>query len=111
MAYQHTELAAGKWHQLSLAEQLGHVGSEISRASKWENKAVQPFEGAVFRALELLDLTLDDPRWKAAHRLREIARVREIVCDAYLGGEAYGSRFEDLIRYFDAFAFEARSER
>ena len=40
--------------------------------------------GAVERALELLDLTLADPRWR--HRLSEIERARELLCAAVLDG-------------------------
>ncbi len=43
MSYQHTNLAEGRWHRFSLAEQLGHVGSEVSRAFRWEGTAQQPF--------------------------------------------------------------------
>jgi hypothetical protein len=34
----HRELAAGRWVELSLAEQLGNVGSEVSRALSWEQR-------------------------------------------------------------------------
>jgi acyl-CoA hydrolase len=61
------------------------------------------------RALELLDLTLADPRWRG--RLREIARVRELLCDAAAGGHEYSTTLEDLDRYFLAFAVAARNNR
>ncbi|MDQ1428945.1 MAG: hypothetical protein QOK39_2421, partial [Acidimicrobiaceae bacterium] len=28
----HTGLAAGRWHTLTIAEQMGNIGSEVSRA-------------------------------------------------------------------------------
>ncbi len=102
----HKRLASGGWQKLSLAEQLGNIGSEVSRAFKWKDKDDKLFEGAVERALELFDLTLEDMRWRG--RLREIARAREVFCDAIYGGKLYKSSFEDLIRYFDNFAFAAR---
>ena len=37
-ALQHRDLAAGRWWELSLAEQLGNIGSEISRASRWTGR-------------------------------------------------------------------------
>ena len=111
MVFQHHELAEGKWFTLSLMEQLGNVGSEISRARHWQGKNHQYFENAIFRALELLDLTLADPRWIKAKRLKEICRAREVVCDAYLGGHEYGSTFEDLDKYFYYFAYAARAGR
>lgn len=109
MAFQHKELAEGRWFTLSLMEQLGNVGSEISRARKWQGKDNQYFENAIFRALELIDLTLADPRWIKARRLKEIARAREVVCDAYYGGKEYGSTLEGLDKYFYYFAYAARA--
>lgn len=111
MEYQHKTLAAGRWQTFTLAEQLGNVGSEISRARHWHGKEQEHFEQAIFRGLELLDITLADPRWIKAHRLKEIARVREVVCDAYLGGHEYGSTLEDLDQYFFEFAYAARANR
>lgn len=105
----HSSLAGGRWHTLSLAEQLGNIGSEVSRARLSEGKDASRFDGAFFRALELVDLTLDDPRWRKARRLKEIARVREVICDAYAGGKEFGSRFADIQPYFDAFAMRARA--
>ncbi len=104
----HPELASGRWYSLSLAEQLGHVGSEVSRAVRREEKKDLLYEKAVSRAFELLDLTLGDPRWR--HRLKELVRVREVMADAILGGPLYGSRLADLNRYFFYFALAARSQ-
>jgi hypothetical protein len=105
----HPGLAEGRWHTLSLAEQLGNIGSEVGRlrraAGRDEPQATRAFE----RALELLDLTLADPRWRG--RLREIARARELLCDAALGGDSYGATLDDLDRYFLAFAVLARARR
>jgi len=98
----HKNLATGGWQKLSLAEQMGNIGSEVSRAAKWQRKDEKLFEGAVERALELFDLTLADPRWRG--RLWEIARAREVFCDAYYGGAHYQSFLKDLVRYFDRFA-------
>ncbi|MBI3114577.1 MAG: hypothetical protein HYZ07_01315, partial [Candidatus Harrisonbacteria bacterium] len=92
--------------RLSLAEQLGNIGSEVLRASRQKGKDEKMFWSAVERALELFDLTLQDPRWKG--RRFEIARAREVFCDAVYGGALYKSTFADLMRYFDQFAYAAR---
>ncbi len=102
----HKELSKERWFQLSLCEQLGNIGSEVSRALRWKDKNQNNFESAIDRALELFDLTLKDPRWKK--RLREIARARELFCDAITGGEEYRSSLENLDRYFFYYAFCAR---
>ncbi|RJQ29413.1 hypothetical protein C4571_01630 [Candidatus Parcubacteria bacterium] len=104
----HKELASGRWQSFSLVEQLGNVGSEVSRAARSHGKDENLFRGAVERALELFDLILVDPRWRG--RLREIARAREVFCDAVLGGGEYRSSLEDLDRYFFQFAFAARKK-
>lgn len=103
----HKELSAGKWFKLSLIEQLANIGSEVSRAIRWQDKDEEVFQKAVFRTLELFDLTLGDSRWQG--RLREIARIREVFCDAVLGAKEYKSSLKDLERYFDQFAQAARA--
>ena len=106
MAIQHKNLAAGGWHKLSLMEQMGNVGSEVGRAFHSQGKDDKLFQIAIDRALELLDLTIQDYRWK--NRLRELTRAREILCDAALGGKEYKSSIKDLERYFFSFALAAR---
>jgi len=102
----HKGLASGRWFQLSLPEQLANIGSEVSRARRWQGRDKKIFWGAVERALELFDLTLEDKRWRG--RLREIARVREVFCDAILGEKNYQTSLKDLEHYFLLFAVFAR---
>jgi hypothetical protein len=105
----HRDLAAGRWWTLSLAEQLGNVGSEIGRASRWLPRSPETARLAFYRALELIDLTLADPRVLASRpRLREIARAREVVVDFFAGSNDYGSTADSLQKYFDQFAAAAR---
>jgi hypothetical protein len=106
----HRDLAAGRWWELSVAEQLGNVGSEISRAIRWSPKNPELARAALERALELIDLTLDDPRHRrSVARLREIARAREVVVDFLAGPNRYGSTAASLQKYFDAYALAARN--
>jgi hypothetical protein len=87
---QHKELAAGRWAEMPLALQMLNIGSEISRANRWKSKGNQnQVERAVFRGLELIDLTIDAQRGK--HSLKEFTRMREAVCDYYLGENIYNS--------------------
>ena len=102
----HAGLAGGRWQQLTLAEQLANVGAEVGRMRR---RAAAQRTAAFERALELLDLTLADPRWRG--RLKEIARAREVLCDAADGGREYGATLEDLDRYFLDFALAARRGR
>lgn len=105
----HEHLAAGRWHSLSLVEQLANVGSDVARTARWYGKDQQRCEQAFMRALELLDLTIADERWKG--RLKELTRARELLCDAMLGGTTYGSDLASLDRYFLHFAMAARAGR
>lgn len=105
---QHQSLAAGRWFTLSLAEQLANIGSEVGRAVRARGDQTR-FENAVFRGLELFDLTISDIRWRK--RLKELTRVRELLCDAILGGTEYGTTLEDLDKYFYHFTYAARAHR
>jgi hypothetical protein len=107
MSFVHRELALGRWHALSLLEQMGHIGSEVERALAWKKKnnpeyCLRAFE----RALELIDLTLESPGNR--RRLREIARTREIVVDFFHGENEFRTSGESLSRYFLQFAMAAR---
>ncbi len=106
MSFIHKNLAKGGWSKLSLKEQLGNIGSEVLRTCRAKDKDDELFQAATERALELFDLTLDDPRWQG--RRKEIARSREVFCDAVFGGKLYKSSLKDLTRYFDQFAYAAR---
>lgn len=103
--FHHPSLAAGRWQTLTLAAQLGNIGSEIHRAIKARGNK-ERYDFAVSRAFELFYFTIADPRWKG--RRKEILRAREVFCDALLGGTEYGSTLEALDKYFYYFAYAAR---
>lgn len=108
---QHEELANGRWFTLSLAEQLGNIGSEVGRAINWKNKNnTEYYEKAFVRILELLDLTLADKRWTGC-RKKEIARVREALCDSFEGNsQSFQIPLSDWPQYFMHFAVYARKK-
>jgi hypothetical protein len=108
----HEDLASGRWWTMTLAQQMGNIGGEVSRTLKWRFRNPRIAQGAMERALELIDLTLDDPRHRSSvARLREICRVREVLLDFLVGPNQYGSSEETLQRYFDAFAVAAAKRR
>lgn len=110
MVFQHKELAAGRWKELSLAEQMGNIGSEIERAISWKNKGNKEKSlAAFFRGLELVDLTIADP--KHIKRLREITRAREALVDYFMYDNIYGSSDEKWQKYFFAFAWMVRNKK
>lgn len=104
---QHKELANGKWFKMTIAEQLGNVGSEYERADKWVktgNKEL--FASAFKRFLELLDLTISDKRWDL-FRKQELLRVREVGCENLTGKNNKNS----LSKYFYDFALLSRKSK
>lgn len=107
--FQHQEMAAGQWGAYSLWEQLGNIGGEVDRMVRWAKNDQKQYALSFYRALELLDLTMRDPRWSG--RLKEIARARELLCDAIEGGREYGVTLDDMDQYFFHYAFAARMRR
>ena len=95
-----------RWGLMTLAEQMGNIGSEVSRAGSAQGKDNIRFNNAVARGLELFDLTLSDSRWHG--RLLEIGRARDVFCDAVLGGQEYGSNLLDIQKYFDQFVYASQ---
>lgn len=102
-------MAEGRWFTMTLAEQLGNVGSDFERALKWKEKNHEKlFQSASSRMLELLDLTIDDPRWHN-HRLTELVRLREQVCHELFTNQAPSGSAKGLQKYFLAMATLARA--
>lgn len=107
---QHKDLAGGRWQSLSLMAQLGNAGSEVERALKWEEKGNAEYSRLAFeRALELIDLTIADP--KNNRQLREITRTRELLVDYFFAENEYHSTAQSWRNYFLAFAVAARVSR
>jgi len=104
----HANLAAGKWFEMTLSEQLGNIGSEVGRASNWQKKGqIEMSSKALDRAFDLFDLTIADARWNIARK--ELCRAREVLADTFLGDKEYGDTPEKLEKYFFQFAFAARN--
>ena len=108
MEYQHKNLASGGWQKLSFFEQMANIGSEVERTIKWKNKGNAEYSRLAFgRALELLDLTIDNE--KSPSRLKELLRMREMLADYFAFDNEYGSTDQLWQNYFLAFNHLARS--
>jgi hypothetical protein len=88
---------------------MSEASSSAARA--FARKDTDRFENAFERMLELLDLTVEDPKWRTPCRLRELLRLREEVCDVFHGNEVFGASIETLKKYFLYFAIAARADR
>jgi hypothetical protein len=87
---------------------MSFIHQEIERTISWKKRAnpslsIEAFE----RGLELLDLTIQDP--KNRERLKELCRLREVLVDYFMYDNIYGSSDELMQKYFFAFAYAARN--
>jgi hypothetical protein len=103
MTAMHRELAAGRWFDLPLVEQMANIGSEAERTISWRGRNTKNSETAFDRSLELLDLTIADPRHRL--RLRELTRLREALADYFAFDNRYSSTDAAWKQYFHAFTY------
>jgi len=105
----HTDLQH-RWHEFSLYEQMANIGAEVGRAIRWRKKKNnEQSKHAFYRALELLDFSIDDGKNRGS--LQEICRVREILVDYFDGKNIYNSSDDGWDKYFRFFNLIAREGR
>ena len=110
MNYQHKELASGRWKGFSFLEQMANIGSEVERAVNGKEKGnPEHSRQAFYRALELMELTIDDEKNKK--RLKELTRTREVFIDWFAFDNIYHSTAQSWRNYFYPFNFAARRGR
>lgn len=111
MDFMHTGLAGGRWFEMSAMEQLGNIGSEVNRALNWrEKERKEQMTQAMYRALDLIDLTVEDPKWHN-HRLKELLRMREVLCDFFFGDNIYSVTTDIVRKEFLYYGIAARAGR
>lgn len=106
MNYYHKNLASGRWYELNFFEQMANMGSEVERTILWREKNKDYARLAFERALELLDLTISDPKNRS--RLKELTRLREVLVDYFVFHNQYGSSDKLWRNYFYPFNYAAR---
>lgn len=110
MKYIHQNLAEGRWNKFSTIEQMANVGSEVERSINWRKKRNEKYANLAFeRALELFDLTINDP--KNLKRLKEILRARELFADFFVGDNIYHSTNKSWQKYFYYYNYASRLNR
>ncbi|MBR0403252.1 hypothetical protein IJI55_01740 [Candidatus Saccharibacteria bacterium] len=101
ITYQHTESASGKWAKMPVSLQMGNIGSEVSRALKWQEKGKLPRRDAcIDRALELFDLSITCNK---GPKLKEFCRAREEFCDYFFNNNSLHTDPAKMQRYYDQF--------
>lgn len=106
----HKDLASGRWFTFSLVIQLANIGSDVERVIRWKNRGDHAGSINALRcALELLDLSIADPKNKA--KLTMLERMRVLLVDQYSGNNQYGFTDEFWQQYFLAYALIAAHER
>jgi len=105
----HKDLSTGRWFELTFLEQMANIGSEVLRAISWKNRNPQISRRAMERALELLELTIEDEKNKSrASRLKELTRLREVLIDCYYLENKFCSTEKAWEKYFNSFAYAVR---
>lgn len=94
-----------RWQKLTLAEQMGHIGSEITRARVWQERGnIESCNNAIERASNLIEMTLNNTTNNI--RLNEITRLREVALDNLSDNlfHQYGVSLQYLENYCNQFA-------
>lgn len=99
-----------RWDQFTLLEQMANIGAEVGRSIKWKDKGNREMSmNALYRCLELIDLTIKDKKNKSS--LKELLRVREAIIDFLIGENIYKSSNSIWEKYFLFFNIAARKNQ
>lgn len=105
----HSGLTHDRWFKFTLFEQLANVGMDIERTIEWKDKNPEYSRQAFERVLELLDLTIADP--KNRKRLKELCRARYLLVDHFVFDNEHQSTDEEWQDYFYQFNYAAALAR
>lgn len=76
------------WEKFPKEIQLGNIGAELARATKAAQREDEPVRdpkvnGALERALALIDASINDPKW--ANDTKHLRILRDAVASLYVG--------------------------
>lgn len=72
----------GRWKNFSKRDQLGHIASELARVKTAGDKEL--CRALLEKALALVDLTMEDSKWRADGLL--LLNLRQEIASAYESG-------------------------
>ena len=84
-----------RWKKFTKQQQLLTIGSEFMRAKTWQGKDREKFLSALERALELIDLTLSDEKWRS--NLPMLLGLRDEVAKFYTS-----KRTDDILLLYNS---------
>jgi hypothetical protein len=97
-----------RWAQMDIVNQMGNIGSEVGRAIAAKRRGdAERQQGAITRAFDLFDATIETLAAQRSPRLREVLLARDQFSALF-----YDDHFSDadaLERYFTWFAVAARA--
>lgn len=74
-----------KFEDRDIYQQMGNIGSEVSRALKWKNIDITKAEGAKNRAIQLIDLAICDTKNNV--RIKEFELIKKEFLSSYSKNE------------------------
>ena len=96
------------WGRYTIFEQMGNIGSEVGRAIKAHRSGnAKRSQGAMDRAFDLFDATVEHLAGQRSPRLREVLLAREEFARLFFDG-TFDEDADALERYFTNFAIAAR---
>jgi hypothetical protein len=102
--------ASGRWFEFSLMEQLANIGCDLERHIRWRDAGELEKSRKAFEAvLELLDLTIRDPKNKK--QMDEIIRTRETLIDHFMHDNKYNTTQKQWQDYFYQCNYAAALQR
>lgn len=109
MSFIHKNLSQGRWQELSFAEQIGNIGSELSRAKSWSVKGNNEYKiKSLERALELIDLTLSNREERT--KIKELTCLHQVVSSLLEKSDNSITIFKSLESFYLPFALLARQK-
>lgn len=103
------EIDRRRWAELTIFEQMGNIGSEVGRAIKATRAGKEArAQGAIDRAVDLLDATIEALVAERSPRVKEVLRARGEFLRLFFDG-TFDEDADNIERYFSQFATAART--
>ncbi|MBU1160128.1 hypothetical protein KKD04_03030 [Patescibacteria group bacterium] len=72
-----------RWLKFTKGQQIGAITAELMRAEIYQKQEKSNSLSAMERAIDLIDLTIDDKRWQGQRAM--LFWLRDEICKFYLG--------------------------